>query len=48
VELHEVKLKKERGLFLIFPVSTFSSMLEHLFCVKKKIYGENKIQEAME
>jgi hypothetical protein len=48
VELHEVKRKKEIGLFLIFPVSTLSSMLELLFCVKKKIDGENKMQEAME
>lgn len=40
--------KREIGLFFISPVPTLTSMLEHLFCVKKKIYGENKMQEAME
>jgi len=40
--------KNRNRYFFDFPYFNLSSMLEHLFCVKKKIYDENKMQEAME
>jgi hypothetical protein len=42
VALQEVKLKKQKSHFSINPDSTLSSMIEHQFCVKKKICVENK------
>jgi hypothetical protein len=43
----QAKKKRKRSFFAL-PVSTLTSMLEHLFCVKKKIQRENKMQEALE